>query len=370
MPRDDKKFMQLALRLAGKAKDATYPNPMVGAVIVKRGVVIGKGYHKKAGMPHAEVEAIKNAELSRHNCRGAEMFVTLEPCDHYGKTPPCTKAIISAGIGKVYAAMLDPNPMVSGKGAATLRKNGIKVELGLCREEAGRLNRKYIKYITTGLPYVTIKLAESLDGKIAASDASSKWITGENSRTFVKKMRSRYNAVVVGADTAINDDPSLLGVRSLKTNFYRVVVDTTLRVNAAAKLFQTAEVCPVIIFTTDLANKSKIIKLKKIAGAEIVVLKNERGRVPLRAALKYLGAKGAVNVLVEGGGRLAGALFDESLVDEWMFFISPKIIGGDKYLAVRGKGSESIDRAVKLKNVKYRKFEEDILVTGETCSRD
>ena len=205
--------MQLALKLAARTKDRTYPNPMVGAVIVRGGKVIGKGYHKRAGEDHAEIKAIKDAS---GKCAGATLYVTLEPCDHYGKTPPCTGAIIGSGIKRVVMAMKDPNPLNSGRGMKTLQRAGILVNSGLCEEEAAALNKKYIKFITGGVPYVTLKLAQSVDGKIAAADGTSKWITSEASRKFAKKMRSTFDAIMVGANTAIMDDPLLLGEGELK----------------------------------------------------------------------------------------------------------------------------------------------------------
>ncbi|MBU0684026.1 MAG: bifunctional diaminohydroxyphosphoribosylaminopyrimidine deaminase/5-amino-6-(5-phosphoribosylamino)uracil reductase RibD, partial [Candidatus Omnitrophica bacterium] len=220
-------YMQLALQLAAKAKDKTYPNPMVGAVIVKKNEIIGKGYHLKAGKPHAEVEAIKNASES---CCGAAMFVTLEPCDHHGKTPPCTEAITKSGISKVYIAMKDPNPINSGRGIKKLRRAGIKVECGLCAREAKAINRKYIKFVKSGLPYVTLKLAESLDGKIAASDGSSKWISTVSARKYVRKIRSQYNAIMVGSNTVHYDNPFLLDEKKRGYDTVRIIVDSSLKI--------------------------------------------------------------------------------------------------------------------------------------------
>ncbi|MFH1395444.1 MAG: bifunctional diaminohydroxyphosphoribosylaminopyrimidine deaminase/5-amino-6-(5-phosphoribosylamino)uracil reductase RibD [Candidatus Omnitrophota bacterium] len=354
------KYMKLALRLAEKAKDKTYPNPMVGAVIVKKNKIIGKGYHRKAGKPHAEVEAIRNA--SEH-CRGAVLFVTLEPCDHYGKTPPCTEAIIKSGIKKVYVPIKDPNPLNRGRGIKKLRRAGIKVECGLCADEAKDINRKYIKYIKSGLPYVTLKLAESLDGKIAASDGSSKWISTSVARKYVRKMRSRYNAVMVGSNTVYYDNPFLLDEKKKGYGTFRVIVDSALKISLNSNLIKTASKSPVIIGTTEFADKTKKGKLCRINGVSVVSLKSKHKKVPLKAFLKCLAAKGIVNMFVEGGGELAGSLIDECLADEVMFFIAPKIIGGTHF-SIKGKGSKNITKAIDLKDVQIKKFGTDIFVHG------
>ncbi|MFC1548740.1 bifunctional diaminohydroxyphosphoribosylaminopyrimidine deaminase/5-amino-6-(5-phosphoribosylamino)uracil reductase RibD [Candidatus Omnitrophota bacterium] len=366
MSRSDKeKHMALALKLAGKAKGKTYPNPMVGAVIVKAGKVIGRGYHKKAGEDHAEIAAIKDAA---GGCRGAVMFVSLEPCDHYGKTPPCTEAIIKSGISTVYAAMKDPNPINSGRGLNKLKRAGIKVNVGLLKEEAKALSRKYIKFITRGLPYVTVKLAQSVDGKIAARDGSSKWISSKLSRKFVKKIRSEFNAIVVGANTVANDDPFLLDEKRKGYDVSRVVVDTRLRMPFNSNIIKTANRAPVIIGTTELAPDGKIAKFHRVKGVKVIKTKSKRGKVSLKPFLTKLAQEGMVNVLVEGGGGLVGSLIDEGLVDEAMFFISPKIIGGE-YASVKGKGVPSIGKALKLDDLEIKRSGEDIFIRGLVCSR-
>ncbi|MFH1552407.1 MAG: bifunctional diaminohydroxyphosphoribosylaminopyrimidine deaminase/5-amino-6-(5-phosphoribosylamino)uracil reductase RibD [Candidatus Omnitrophota bacterium] len=358
--RSDTKHMKLALKLARKAKDKTYPNPMVGAVIVKNGKVIGRGYHSRAGEEHAEIKAI--ADVSG-TCSGAEMFVTLEPCDHYGKTPPCTRTIIESGISAVHVAIEDPNPLNSGRGIRRLKKAGISVSLGLRAEEAAELNRKYIKFITTGLPYVTVKLAQSVDGKIAARDGTSKWISSDASRKYVRKIRSGFDAIVVGANTAVKDDPLLLDVKGRSPSAARVVVDTRLKIPAGANIFKTADKGPVIVGTTELACVSKIEKLRQVKGVEVVVTKSKKTKVPLKIFLRALARKGIVNVLVEGGGELTGSLMDESLVDEVMFFIAPKIIGGP-YSSVKGNGVPNIAEAIHLRNIEVKRYGGDIFVRG------
>ncbi len=345
--------MQEALKLAAKSKDKTYPNPMVGAVIVKGGKIIGKGYHKKAGEDHAEVAAIKNAAGTS---RGGTMYVSLEPCNHYGKTPPCTQAIIESGIKTVYAAMRDPNPVTSGQGARKLRKAGIRVNLGLCKDAALILNEKYIKSITKGLPYITIKLAQSIDGKIAARDRTSKWISSAESRKLVKKMRADFDAVMVGSGTLLADDPRLRGVT-------RVIVDSRLRIPISSNVIKTAKKSRVIIGTTELAPRSRLQSISHLEGVEVVTTKSKDKKVSLRSFMRQLVKRGIVNLLVEGGGELVGSLIDASLVDEAIFFIAPKIIGGS-FTSIKGRGVKNIIDAIELRDVEVKSSGRDILVRG------
>jgi diaminohydroxyphosphoribosylaminopyrimidine deaminase/5-amino-6-(5-phosphoribosylamino)uracil reductase len=349
--RDDSRYMKLALELAAKAKGKTYPNPMVGAVIVKGGKVVGKGYHQRAGKDHAEIKAIKSAGSK---CRGAEMYVTLEPCDHFGKTPPCTQAIIDSGIKTVKFAMKDPNPLNNGRGIKVLRKSGISVSELSCGEEVSSLNRKYIKFIKKGMPYVTLKLAQSADGKTSARDGSSKWITSKASRDYAKNLRSNFDAIIVGANTLVNDNPLLLGKGRRGKEIIRVVVDSRLRTSISSKLVKTAAASPVIIATTELAQKMRLKKFRQLKGVEIIETKSKEKKVSLRLFLKKLAQRGIANLLVEGGGQLAASFMDEGLVDEVMFFIAPKIIGGAK----------TITSAIDLKEAEVKRIGKDILLRG------
>lgn len=358
------KFMRLALALAASAEERTYPNPMVGAVIVKNGKVIGRGYHRKAGLDHAEIAAIKNAKGS---VKGAAMYVTLEPCDHYGKTPPCTKALIESGIKEVYAAMKDPNPVTSGKGIRKLRGAGVKVHVGMMEKEARELGRKYIKYITEKMPYITVKLAESLDGKIAAADGSSKWISSERSRKLVRKMRGTFDAVMVGIGTVLEDDPFLLDEARKGYGTRRVVVDSKLRLPERSNLVKTALKSPVIIAVTSSAPGYKVNRLSRVQGLEVVTVRGKAGKVDLKDLFGKLAERGMVNILVEGGGELAGSLFDEKLADEAIFFISPKIIGGSAS-SVRGKGAATIAEAIRLRDVEVSMSGCDVMVRGKILS--
>ena len=353
------RYMGMALDLAVKAKEKTYPNPMVGAVIVKAGKIIGKGHHLRAGGDHAEIRAIKD---TRGRCDGAAMFVTLEPCDHYGKTPPCTDAIINSGIKTVYVGMKDPNPLNSGSGIKKLRNAGIKVMAGVRSKEAEELGRKYIKFITKNMPYITVKLAQSVDGKIAARDGSSKWISSEKSRKYTKKMRERFNGIMVGINTVLNDDPLLLDEKKKGYKTSRIVVDSTLKVPVDAALIKTRKKSPVIIASTDLAPKTKVRKLEKL-GVDVIQVKNKRGKVDIKKLLRELAKKDLLNVLVEGGGHLIGSMLDEKLVDEVHFYISPKILGGP-YSSIKGMGVSNIKNAVKIKDMTIEASGEDIVVKG------
>ncbi|MBF0217498.1 MAG: bifunctional diaminohydroxyphosphoribosylaminopyrimidine deaminase/5-amino-6-(5-phosphoribosylamino)uracil reductase RibD [Candidatus Omnitrophica bacterium] len=361
----DEYFMKMAIGLAARGGDRTYPNPMVGAVIVRGGKVIGAGYHRKAGEDHAEIRALKNA---KGPVRGASMYVSLEPCAHYGKTPPCVDTIISSGIKKVYYAMVDPNPITRGKGTMALKDAGIFVVPGICSPEALDLNRKYIKFITLKMPYVTVKLAETLDGKIAASDGSSKWITSELSRDHARRLRRKFSAVLIGANTALNDDPSLLAPGKDTGYTMRVVVDTKLRLPETSRLIKTSREAPLLVATTELGDKKKAARLERMPGVEIMVFKSVKGGVPLAKLLSRLAGKGLVSVMVEGGGEIVGSLLAEKLVDEWIFFISPKILGG-AMSSIKGPGVKNIRDAVTLSDVKRYFIGEDMVIRGRTCSR-
>jgi diaminohydroxyphosphoribosylaminopyrimidine deaminase/5-amino-6-(5-phosphoribosylamino)uracil reductase len=340
------KFMKLALSLARKSNPS--PNPRVGAVVVKNGKIIGKGYHKRAGMPHAEIEAMRNAERRGHDVKGATLYITLEPCCHSNKrTPPCTKAIIGKGISEVICAMKDPNPHVNGKGIKELRRNGIDVSVGMLEKEVREINKGYIKSMEKGLPYVAVKMAMSLDGKIATEGGESKWISCRKSRDIVHKLRKEYDAVMVGVNTVLSDNPSFI------QNPVRIIVDSGLRTPENAKIFDSGK---VIILTT---------KKSKSPGVKFVVTKGKR--VDLRQAFKELPKLGVLSILAEGGGELNGSLFDEKLVDRIYFFTAPKIIGGkNAKTPVEGDGIKKLKNAVRIK-LKTRKTGDDFLFEGDVC---
>ena len=356
------KYMKASIKLGKRAECMTSPNPLVGAVVVKNGRMVGKGYHRIAGAPHAEVLAINQA--GKH-LRGAVLYVTLEPCDHYGRTPPCTDAIIKSGIRKVVAAMKDPNPINNGRGLRRLKKHGIKVITGVLKEEAVEINAPYIKFIKTKMPYVTVKAASSLDGKIATRTGESKWITGEDSRRYVRRLRGKVDAVMIGLNTIMKDDPLLMADRSSKKNPIRIIVDSHLTTPLNARIFSTIKSSPIIIATIKRYPKIKRYEEK---GARVIVTRQKAGRIDLKDLFKKLAEREITHILVEGGGELIGNLVDERLVDRYLFFFAPKIMGGrDAITSVEGKGISKLRNALSLKIVKIRKFRDDILIEAEAC---
>ncbi|MFH1189128.1 MAG: bifunctional diaminohydroxyphosphoribosylaminopyrimidine deaminase/5-amino-6-(5-phosphoribosylamino)uracil reductase RibD [Candidatus Omnitrophota bacterium] len=358
----DKKYMAIAIALAKKAEGRTSPNPMVGAVVVKGDRIVGRGYHKKCGLPHAEVYAIKSSGAL---AKGSTLYVTLEPCDHHGRTSPCTDAIIKSGIKRVVIAMKDPNPVTDGRGIEKLRSHGIKVETGVLESEAFAMNRPFIKFITKRTPWVRIKLAESIDGKIATRSGDSKWITREESRRYVHKLRGIVDAVMVGIGTVLKDDPLLLsGIRGMKEPL-RVVVDSSLRIPVTSKLFSTSGRHSLIMATTRKAS-FKRAELCAKKGISVLFCRSRGGRVDLKDLLKKLSWLNVTDLLVEGGGELAAGFIEERLADQFIFFIAPKIIGGrDARTSVEGRGVDKVKDALRLKNVSTRMIDGDILIEAE-----
>jgi len=343
----------------------TSPNPAVGAVVVRDGIVVGLGHTQPPGCEHAEIMALQQAG---ERAKGATMYVTLEPCCHQGRTPPCTKAIIEAGITEVHVAMIDPNPVVSGKGLSQLEEAGVKTYIREDIEKAREINEGYIKYITTDLPFVIAKFAMSLDGKIATQSGDSKWISGEESRKYVHNLRHIVDAVMVGANTVLVDDPQLsargCSGRGGKTKHQplRVIVDGKGRTPLGARLFK--EPGKTLMAVARPFDDKKAEQFKG-AGAEIVELPAKRGEIDLEELLKVLGKRRVTSVLVEGGNKLFGSLFDQGLVDKVMAFVSPIIIGGSEAKsAVGGDGVKVMAEAHKLNRVKVSAFGEDILVSG------
>ncbi|KXG77290.1 Riboflavin biosynthesis protein RibD [Fervidicola ferrireducens] len=318
-------FMKRALDLAKKGRGTTSPNPMVGAVIVKDGEIVGEGYHRKAGEPHAEVMALAQAG---ERARGAELFVNLEPCCHFGRTPPCADAIIRAGVKRVVVAMTDPNPLVAGKGIKRLREAGVEVEVGLLEEEARKLNEVFIKYITTGRPFIVAKIAQSLDGKIAMASGESRWITGEPARIKAHEFRSWYDAVMVGIGTVLADDPLLTcRLPGERKSPLRIVVDSWARIPLDARMLECKD-GRVILATTERADGEKVNALKG-KGVEVIKVPAVDGRVDLKRLMEILGSMEITSVLVEGGATLIASFIKENLVDKLLVFQAPLIIGGD-----------------------------------------
>ena len=357
-------YMERAISLAKLALGQVSPNPAVGAVIVKDDEVVGQGYTQPPGSVHAEVIALKQAG---DRASGAVMYVTLEPCCHYGRTPPCAQAIIAAGIKEVHAAMIDPNPIVAGKGLKELEKAGLKIVLGEHADEAGEIIEAYIKFITTGKPFITVKFAMSLDGKIATRSGDSKWISGDESRRYVHYLRYTSDAIMVGVNTVIADDPQLTSRCSyrggaVKKQPLRVIVDATGRTPVTARVFnEPGRVLLALGGKVSPSQKEAYAKL----GTEILELPAKRGLVGLEELLIALGQRQITNVLVEGGASLLGSFFDRSLVDKVMVFIAPIVIGGDKArTAIGGKGVDKVVNSLKLERMKTKRFDGDLMITG------
>lgn len=363
-------FMREAVRLAGRGLGAVEPNPMVGAVLVQGGRVVARGWHKRFGGPHAEVELLRECAKAGIDPGEGELYVTLEPCCHYGKTPPCVDALIEAGVKRVVAAMEDPNPLVGGQGIAKLCEAGVVVEVGLCRDGAERLNRPYLKRVRTGLPWTMAKWAQTLDGKLATARGESKWISGEASRRWVHRLRGRVDAVMVGIGTVLADDPQLTarGV-TVRRVARRVVVDPRMRFPLEAKLLATVGEGPVTLAVqeeTVLRRQSDVKRLEDL-GVEIVPLPQWAGDaalMDLSVLLRHLvGQHGATNVVVEGGGKLIGSMLRQGLVDEVFAFVGPKILGdAEGVAAVAGLSPATLVEATGLRLDSLRRLGGDVLL--------
>lgn len=352
--------MREALRAARHAIGRTSPNPLVGAAVVRDGRIVSIGWHRAAGTHHAEVHALNMAgELAR----GATLYVTLEPCSHYGRTPPCVDKIIESGIARVVAAMSDPNPKVAGRGFDRLRQAGIAVEVGVLEDEARRLNEVFLKWITTGLPFVMLKTAMSLDGKIATSAGQSKWITSDAARQRVHEWRDEYDAIMVGIGTVLADNPALTARLDRPTrNPIRIIVDSRARTPLDSNVVSDRQ-AKTIIAVTERASKENIDRLRA-AGVEIITA-GEGDHVDLRRLLKELAAQEITSVMLEGGGTLNFSMLRAGLVDRINAFIAPKVLGGRMALtAVEGEGFTQLDQAVELVDVETEMVGGDVLISG------
>ena len=357
----DEKYMRLAMQLAGNAIGRTSPNPLVGAVIVKDNRVVGCGWHRKSGTPHAEVHALNQAgELAQ----GADVYVTLEPCAHYGKTPPCSKALVEAKVKNVYGGLLDVNPKVAGKGFKILEDAGIHVEYGFLQDELRKQNEVFFKWIEHKKPFIVLKAAMTLDGKIATATGQSKWITNETSRAYGYKLRDIYDGIMVGINTVIEDNPMLTARVDGGKNPIRIVVDSSLKIDINANVVQDKS-AKTIVATTDKADKDKILKLQAQDVDVIVVDKDENDKVDIEKLLDILGQQNICSILVEGGATLSGSFVAKKLVDKVYFFIAPKIIGGkEAKTPVAGTGILNLQEALALKDIQIEKLEEDVLIIG------
>ncbi|MDW7675526.1 MAG: bifunctional diaminohydroxyphosphoribosylaminopyrimidine deaminase/5-amino-6-(5-phosphoribosylamino)uracil reductase RibD [Bacillota bacterium] len=369
-------YMMRALELAAKGCGSTSPNPMVGSVIVnKNGEIVGEGYHQKAGTPHAEIHALNNAE-SKAN--GSTIYVNLEPCSHYGRTPPCVNAIVNAGIKKVVIGMVDPNPKVAGRGIDYLKSKGIEVVSGVMEAEAKELNKAFVKFITTGKPYVTSKLAMSLDGKTATVTGESKWITSLMARQRVHQLRHQVDAILVGINTVLLDDPSLTtrlpdqqGIDPI-----RIILDSKLRIPLTSKVLNQESNADTIIFTSGQSSTAKIEQLKKI-GIKVVESPGSTNGIDISWVMDWLGKNHIIHVLIEGGSEVNFSAIKANIVNEFWWFYAPKIIGGKNAPSgIGGAGFTTIPEALKLKNISIETVGPDILVKGYpekeegTCLQD
>jgi len=353
--------MARALELAALARGRTSPNPMVGAVVVREGSVVAEGHHVRAGDPHAETVALERAGES---ARGADMYVTLEPCSHHGRTPPCADGIIRAGVARVFAAMRDPNPLVDGRGLARLREAGVTVKVGLLGEEAARLNEVYCKHVTTGLPHVTLKVGMSLDGKTATRSGDARWITGEESRHRVHELRNVTDAVLVGIGTILADDPDLTtrlpGVECRHPD--RVVIDSHLRIPNKSRVLAHRNRGRTILVAGPNAAEARIRELREM-GAEVVVVDGGERRVKLPAVMARLAGMGVTSVLVEGGSEIAASCLDSGVVDKLIFFIAPLLIGGrEAPPVIGGRGAGPLADAPRLRDVRWSAVGRDMMV--------
>ncbi|HSQ88136.1 bifunctional diaminohydroxyphosphoribosylaminopyrimidine deaminase/5-amino-6-(5-phosphoribosylamino)uracil reductase RibD [Romboutsia sp.] len=357
----EKTYMKLALELAKIGNGKVNPNPMVGAVIVKDNKVIGKGYHQEYGQNHAEVNAINSAT---EDISGSTMYVTLEPCSHYGKTPPCVEKIIESNVSKVVIASLDPNPLVSGNGVKKLIDAGIEVVTGVLDDENKKLNEVFMKYIVDKKPFVIMKVAMSLDGKIATSSGESKWISCEESRKEVHKLRNIVMGILVGVDTVIKDNPKLTARLENGKNPIRIIVDSNLRIPIDSNVIQNIKEARSIVVTTNKAIKDKVKTLEN-KGVEVLIVNEKEGRVDLKDMIDKLGKLNIDSILLEGGSTLNFSALNEKIVDKIQVYIAPKIIGGtDSKTPVGGEGIRHLKDAFKLKDITSKTIGEDILIEG------
>ncbi len=360
----DIKFMKEALAEARKGFGRTSPNPAVGAVIVRNGRVIAKGYHHKASLPHAEVEALNR--LGGKALANDTLYVTLEPCNHHGKTPPCTEAILKSGLRRVVIGMKDPNPNVSGGGSDFLRANGVSVTTGVLEKECQSLNEVFIKFVTSGRPFVVVKSAMTLDGWTATSTGNSKWVTNEKSRQFVHRLRDQLDAVLVGIGTVIADNPQLTTrlKRGKGKDPIRIVLDTHLRMPSNSRILSSDSKAETIIVSAPGAPR-KNLKIFEDMGVSTLICPTEKGRIDLSSLLDILGKMAITSLLVEGGASVVGSFIKKRLIDKFYIFKSPKILGGDDGISMaKGPGAVNMDQCLVVKNTRFKRFGEDFLIEG------
>jgi diaminohydroxyphosphoribosylaminopyrimidine deaminase/5-amino-6-(5-phosphoribosylamino)uracil reductase len=355
--------MKEALKLARKARGRTSPNPMVGALVVKGDKIVGKGFHPAAGKPHAEIYALREAG---EQARQATMYLTLEPCNHHGRTPPCTEAIIAAGINKVFVGMEDPNPKVAGKGIARLREAGIDTVSGILEDKCLQLNEAYIKYITTNTPFVTLKIAASMDGRIATHTGHSHWITNEESRRYVHQLRDETDAILIGIGTLLQDNPKLTTRLPQKKgrNPYRIIVDSRLRTPQYANIFGE-DAREKLILATSCENHSELKVYRDRVYRLLQIPANDLGQLDLNILMKKLAKLEIMSLLIEGGSEISGSSIDAGIVDKICFFFAPLLIGGRGSTGMMGgRGIDFIPEAKRVKNLKIKRFGTDFCIEG------
>src|SRR3989338_2752423 len=353
-------YMNMALDLARKGEGLTTPNPVVGALLVRDAQVVGQGFHQKSGEDHAEIIALKEAG---EKSRGATLYITLEPCCHVGKTGPCTEAIWKAGVRKVVVGMLDPNELVNGKGIRELRRLGVEVETGVLEKECQDLNEFFTFWIKHQTPFVMLKVASTLDGKIATFKGESQWITSEESRNVVQSLRNKVDAIIVGIGTVMTDNPQLLIENKNRPNPLRIIVDSKLKISPRAKVLKVDERTPTMVVTTRKSTQKKMKALER-KGVRVVVVPDKRGRVSIVSLLKLLGKEGVLSVLVEGGAELNASFLREKLAHKMYNFIAPRILGDDALGAFADMGLGDLDQAIKIKNTRVQSIGKDFLIQG------
>lgn len=366
----DVHFMRQALRLGARGRATVRPNPMVGAVVVVDGTVVGSGYHQRAGGPHAEIIALHQA---RARSRGATLYTTLEPCCHTEKrTPPCVPAILESGVCRVVVAMRDPNPHVAGRGIRQLRRAGVAVDVGCLGRDAAALNEVYLHWTNTGRPFVVLKAAMTLDGKIATATGESQWITGAKARAHVHQLRSQVDVIAVGVETVLKDDPQLTvrvsgGQRSATglRQPVRLIFDSRLRIPFGARVLQGIEQAPTVIATTSMAGSRKVERLRKL-GVEVLVFPRKGTRVSLGKCLHTFGSMGFISMLVEGGGELNAAFLRECLVNRVCLYVAPTLLGGQQTKGLLGgRSPRRLAETVPMSNLHFESLGNDVLITGD-----
>lgn len=360
---NDEHFMQMALDLAVQGRGCTSPNPMVGAVVVKNGVVVGRGYHQFAGGAHAEVHAIDAAGVA---ARGATLYVNLEPCNHSGRTPPCTRKIVAAGLRRVVIAMRDPNPLVPGGGAEFLESQGVAIACGVCEEQARELNEVFVKYVRTGRPFVIAKCAATLDGRLAARSGDSKWVSGEESRAYVHELRHAVDAILVGAGTIAADDPLLTARLKGRPSRdpIRIILDTRMRTAPTARVVNHDSAAETLLVVGREAPASARERMPA-KGVRVIEAETRNGLLDLDRLMDQLGRMGVTSILIEGGSRTLGSAFRAGIVDKVCFFYAPLLSAGDDGAPIcRGAGAETMRDCIRLERMRTRRFGDDVMIEG------